>query len=99
MRKIAALISYLLHRPGRVLLCCLAFAFTSMLLNGTFLNLYRLQRDQALILDQIEATKYTVADLDRQLKMAKDPAFIERQALDLYDFAEENDLVFVFADE
>ncbi len=99
MQKIAAFISYFLHRPGRVFLCCLAFAFTSLVLNGTFLNLYRLQRDHSLILEQIEATKLTVVDLDRQLKMAKDPAFIERQALNLYDFAEEDDLVFVFADE
>jgi hypothetical protein len=89
----------LLHQPLKILLICLTFAIASLLMNGTFLQLYRLHRDQNVIADQIVATKMQIIDLDKQLKMAKDPVFIERQALDNYDLASENDLVFVFSDE
>jgi hypothetical protein len=89
----------LLHQPLKILLICLTFATASLLMNGTFLQLYRLHRDQNVIADQISATKMQIIDLDKQLKMAKDPVFIERQALDNYDLASENDLVFVFSDE
>jgi hypothetical protein len=89
----------LLHQPMKILLFCLAFAALSLLFNGTFLQLYRLHRDQAVIGDQIQAAKMQIITLDRQLKMAKDPVFIERQALDNYDLASEKDLIFVFSDE
>lgn len=36
--------------------------------------------------------------LDLQLKQAKDPRFIERQARDRLDLVGEHDLLFVFAD-
>lgn len=88
----------MLHQPLKILLVCLTFAFISLLMNGTFLQLYRLHRDQAVINDQISATRMQIVELDKQLKMAKDPVFIERQALDNYDLASENDLVFVFSD-
>jgi hypothetical protein len=89
----------LLHQPLKILLICLFFAFASLMMNGTFLQLYRLHRDQAVINEQIEATRLQIVDLDKQLKMAKDPVFIERQAMDNYDLASEHDLVFVFSDE
>ncbi len=89
----------LLHQPLKILLICLVFATASLLMNGTFLQLYRLHRDQAVIHEQISATRTQILGLNQQLKMAKDPVFIERQALDNYDLASENDLVFVFADE
>lgn len=74
-------------------------AVTSLLLNGGLIQLYRLHRDQALVTTQIQAAQTQVLDLNRQLKMAKDPVYIERQALDNYDLVSEKDLVFVFADQ
>ena len=89
----------LLQQPFKVFLLCLAFAITSLMLNGTFLQLYRLHRDQNVLNDQIKATRMQILDLDKQLKMAKDPVFIERQALDNYDLIDEHDLMFVFSDQ
>ena len=63
------------------------------------MRLFQLHRDQGTIVEQLQQLSGQIHDLDSQLKMAKDPAFIERRALDLYDLAEEHDLVFVFADE
>jgi hypothetical protein len=89
----------LLNQPLKILLICLTFATVSLLFNGTFLQLYRLHRDRDVLHEQIRSTKMQIIDLDQQLKMAKDPVFIERQALDNYDLADENDLVFVFSEE
>ena len=89
----------LLHQPLKVLSICLSFATISLLFNGGIFQLYRLHRDQATVASQIQAAKSQVIDLDRQLKMAKDPIYIERQALENYDLIDERDLVFVFSEE
>lgn len=88
----------LLHNPWKVLVGVVIFTGVSLLLNGSLINLYRLNRDQKILTEQIESTKLQLADLDRQLLRVKDPTFIERQALDNFDLAGEDDLVFVFPD-
>ncbi len=88
-----------LQQPGKVLISCLIFAGVSLLFNGGLLNLYSLHRDFGRLTQQIESVHAQITDLDLQLKRAKDPVYIERQALDRYDLVEEHDLVFVFADE
>jgi cell division protein FtsB len=89
----------LLQQPFKIFLICLTFAFLSLIANGTLLQLYRMHRDQNVLHEQIRATRLQVLDLDKQLKMAKDPVYIERQALDNYDLIEENDLMFVFSEQ
>lgn len=89
----------ILYRPLKVFWICLSFAAVSLLFNGGFINLYRLHRDQETLHSQILSTKNHVVQLESQLKMAKDPVFIQRQALDRYDMVDENDLVFVFPEE
>lgn len=89
----------LLNQPLKIFFICLCFATVSLLLNGTFLQLYRLHRDQDVLQEQIRSTKLQILDLDKQLKMAKDPVFIERQALDNYDLVDEHDLMFIFSEE
>lgn len=89
----------LLNQPLKILIFCICFATVSLLFNGTFLQLYRLHRDKDVLIEQIRSTKLQIVDLDQQLKMAKDPVFIERQALDNYDLVDEHDLVFVFSEE
>jgi hypothetical protein len=89
----------ILHQPLKIFWICVTLAAVSLLLNGALFQLYKLHRDQGLIQGQIEATRMQVLDLNRQLKMAKDPVFIERQALDNYDLVSDKDLVFVFGDQ
>jgi hypothetical protein len=89
----------LLQQPLKIFLICLTFAGLSLIANGTLLQLYRLHRDQSVLHEQIREARAQIVGLDQQLQMAKDPVFIERQALDNYDLVDENDLIFVFSDE
>jgi cell division protein FtsB len=89
----------LLLQPFKVFLLCLIFATVSLLFNGGFFQLYRLHRDRAVLQEQIIATRGQITDLTKQLKMAKDPVYMEHQALDNYDLVDERDLVFVFSEE
>lgn len=71
----------------------------SLLFNGGFFQLYQLHQDFEIIEKQIVSTEQQVATLNKQLAQAKDPSFIHRQALDHYDLASEEDLVFMFSEE
>lgn len=78
---------------------CLVVFAVSIVLNGNIWRLWGLHRDFDRIGDEISQTKTTIRDLQVQLKQAKDPAFIERQARDKLDLAGEHDLVFVFPEQ
>jgi cell division protein FtsB len=99
MAKFALALHRFLYRPGRVFLACFCLGLLSLFSNGTFMQLYKLERDRETLVSQIVKAQQDIAELDRQLKLAKDPAFIEKQALDRYDLIDENDLMFVFADD
>ncbi len=87
-----------LDQPGKVALCCLAIFCASIILNGNAFRLWGLHRDFDRIGQDIENTHQSIKGLTLQLKQAKDPVFMERQARDKLDLAGEHDLVFVFAD-
>lgn len=56
-------------------------------------------RDHERISADILEMRNNILNLSSQLKQAKDPNFIERQARDKLDLAGEHDLVFVFPDQ
>ena len=88
-----------LNRPSRVgIFCCFIF-IGSIFLNGNIWRLWSLHRDYDQINAEILQAQESNRTLQTQLKQAKDPAFIERQARDKLDLAGENDLVFVFSDQ
>ncbi|MDG0816784.1 septum formation initiator family protein [Bdellovibrio svalbardensis] len=88
-----------LNHPGKVAVLCLMVFGVSIVLNGNLWRLWGLHRDYAHIQDEINQTRAGIGDLQGQLKQAKDPAFIERQARDKLDLAGEHDLVFVFPEQ
>lgn len=88
-----------LQSPQRVFITCLLVATGGMLINGSFLTLWSMHRDRQLLTDQIRKTQQQIASLDQQLHQAKDPSFIEKQALDRFDLVGENDLVFMFSED
>lgn len=88
----------LLRSPLKIFVFCVAFAFCSLLLNGGWMNLYGLHRDKAELQGQIKRLSADLKDLDQQIARSRDPAFVERQALDQLDMASEKDLVFVFSE-
>ncbi|MNJ92540.1 Septum formation initiator [compost metagenome] len=71
----------------------------SIVLNGNAFKLWSLHRDFERISEEILTTKSTIKSLSGQLKQAKDPSYIERQARDKLDLVGEHDLVFVFSDQ
>jgi hypothetical protein len=89
----------LLEQPLKIFWLCLALVFVSLLLNGSLIRLYGLHRDYDRIQEQIIAVRVQIFQLRKQMSVVQDPSYIERQALDRYDLVEENDLIFVFADE
>jgi hypothetical protein len=88
-----------LNHPGRVASVCLVFFAVTLLLNGLLWKLWGLHRDFERLTFEIHDTQSGIAKLTGQLKQAKDPSFIERNAKDKLDLASDKDLVFVFPDQ
>jgi cell division protein FtsB len=76
----------------------MAVLVLSLFLNGTVWRIWGLRRDLSTIQQQIISSREQSKHLDLQIKQAKDPSFIERQAKDKLDMVGEQDLVFVFTD-
>ncbi len=88
-----------LNQPTRVGLVCIFIFTISIVLNGNMWRLWSLHRDSARIQQEISDSRSSITELSLQLKQAKDPVFIERQARDKLDLVGEHDLVFVFSDQ
>ena len=87
-----------LNQPFKVFVFCMAVLVLSLFLNGTVWRIWGLRRDLSTIQQQIISSREQSKHLDLQIKQAKDPSFIERQAKDKLDMVGEQDLVFVFTD-
>ena len=87
-----------MQQPRRVALCCGFFLAVSLLANGLLWRLWGLHRDLDRLNTEIVEINRESAKIQSQLKLAKDPSFIEQQAKDKLDLVGENELVFVFAD-
>jgi cell division protein FtsB len=99
VRRFATTFRNFLNHPGKVAtLCVICFAVT-LILNGLLWRLWSLRRDYARLTHEISSTQSGIEKLTEQLKQAKDPSFIERQARDKLDLVGEKDLVFVFSDQ
>lgn len=96
---VAARFRHFLNEPIRVLIVSLTLCGLYLLFNGNLLRLWSLHRDVSRLEVGIQEAKRQSQLLDLQLIQAKDPHYIERQARDRLDFAGEQDLVFVFAEE
>lgn len=88
-----------LNHPAKVAMSCFVFLCVYLILNGTVFRLWSLNRDQDRLTMDIQRLKQESSHLQVQLKEAKDPSFIEKQARDRLDLVGENDLVFVFAND
>lgn len=98
LRKLGFKLRQTLENPFRVAVICAVVFVLTLFVNGTLWRVWGLRRDQSTILEQIQNAQKQSTILDLQIKQAKDPVFIERQARDRQDMVSENDLVFVFSD-
>jgi len=99
MRWLADLITELLNSPKMILIICLIFAVSGTLLDGTLYRIWELKSEESKIEARLIDTKTSLMRLKKQIKMANDPIFIEREAKDRFDLVQEDDLIFVFSDE
>ena len=99
MKAFGFFIHQQLQKPLRIFWFCAVFTFVSLLANGSLMSLYSLRRDRSRLTEQIQEVRAQMLDLDLKIKKAKDPADIQRQALDRYELGEEGDLIFVFPEE
>ena len=99
VRNMASSFRSFLNHPGRVTILCLAFFAITLLMNGLLWRLWGLHRDFERLTVETGGTKKDIEKLNGQLKQAKDPSFIERQARDKLDLVSEKDLVFVFPEQ
>ena len=88
----------LLNKPVKVFCICFCVFLISMFFNGAVWRIWSLHRDANKIQEQILNSKTQARALDLQIKQAKDPSYIERQAKDKLDMVDENDMVFVFSE-
>ena len=98
VRRLSFKFRQLLNKPLKVAFICVVVFVLTLFVNGTLWRVWGLRRDQATIIEQIQSTQKHATLLDLQIKQAKDPSFIERQARDRQDMVSDNDLIFVFSD-
>lgn len=96
LRRLSFSFRQLLNKPYKVAFVCVFIFIISLFINGSLWRVWALRRDHTTILTQIENAQKQSSFLDVQIKQAKDPVFIERQARDKLDMVSDNDLVFVF---
>ncbi len=88
-----------LFHPSKVFWTCLSIFIASLLMDGTFIKLWRLQHDRTILTNRIEQAKSKSKQLEFRIHEAYQTEFIERQARDQLDLVREGDLVFVFSDD
>jgi cell division protein FtsB len=88
----------LLYSPFKVFILSSVFLVLSLSLDGGLARLLQLKQDEQALQKQLVQLDQLNAELQKQIVQAQDPAFIERQAMDLYDLAGDQDLVFVFTE-
>ena len=87
----------LLYRPARVFWFCVCLAATGVVLDGSALRLWSLNRDHRDLSRKITEARAHAKLLEFRIQQASLPGFIERQARDQFDLVKEGDLVFVFS--
>lgn len=68
-------------------------------MDGSFIQLWSLHREQARLESRIVDSKARLKHLEFRIDEAQQPQFIERQARDQFDLVKEGDLIFVFSDD
>ncbi len=87
-----------IEKPLLVFFVATGLLFSNLLVSGSLIRLYKLTRDEKILNTRIVETRHEISELKVKMEKAKDLDFIMHQAVELYDLAQEDDLVFLFAD-
>jgi cell division protein FtsB len=90
----------LFEHPIKIGLIALLLAFTSLLAEGTLIDLWSLKREKQRLQNRYQELKTYSHDLQGRLLQAKNSdGFIGRQARDKLDLVKEDELVFIFEND
>lgn len=96
---IAKNVSDVLQHPLQIFVVCAVLVVAGLLLDGSLFRLWSLHRDSTEISRRMRVLEVETASLDKKIKRARDPNFIELEAREKFDLASEGDLIFVFSDD
>ena len=99
LKSIFVGLMFCLERPLFIFTVCFFCLMTSLLTKGSIVKIYQLRAEIKKVRSETQVLSVQVAALDKQLSRAKDPAFLERKAVDDFEYASDDDLVFVFPQE
>lgn len=99
MKALSERMQGVLDQPGWVLIFCLLFILANLFMRDGFITLAKLRSDRHVLSMKLQTMEEQVADVEAKIRQAKDPIFVERQAKDKLDMANEDELVFVFSSE
>ena len=87
-----------LDKPLGALLILPFIVCVLLIADGSWIRYLRLAEAKDSLQAQVVDLKQELGDLEQQIQLVKDPKYLEQQAVDRFDYAEEHDLVFVFSD-
>lgn len=96
---LAKIVNDFLQHPLRVFVTCACIVMAGLILDGSLFRLWRLNRDTLELTKRMQVLRTETNQLDKKIKQAKDPNFLEIEAREKFDLASEGDLIFVFSDE
>ena len=77
---------------------CLVLIFLSLVVEGSLLQLWRLNRQTDQLKLKINEVSLISKNLKMNIRRASDLKYIDRQARDRFDLVGKDDLIFVFSD-
>ncbi len=87
-----------IYHPGKVFITCLILVTISLVSSGSLFRILSLRQDMRNIQSEAEITQKEINHLKGQINQAHDPSYIEYQAREYFDLAEEHDLIFLFSE-
>lgn len=86
----------ILNSPRKVFYLCLVFVSLTLIIDGTFWNLWELKQEKQRLVRDIHSTLEKSGALSFQIHRAKDPNYLKKQARDRLDLLAEDEIVFLF---
>jgi cell division protein FtsB len=99
MKQLVEFLNQFLLNPRAVVVVCLMFACAGVMIDGTLYRIWALNNEKKSLEVKIRDAHISIQKLQKQVRMAHDPKFIEREARDRFALVNKDDVVFVFAEE
>jgi peptidoglycan hydrolase CwlO-like protein len=95
--SLATWLKQVLNKPLKVIGYTFCLSSLYILANGNLHRIVELRKDKERIQADIKLLQNQVLEMKQTTKNAKDPRRAEREALERFDLAGEDDLIFVFS--